>query len=179
MELRPILYDDELKKAIALDKQAYASESFIGNFEKCKKWLSVCPDIYISLYDNKEMVGYINFLPLTPKCFTKYKNGEMTDSQIEISDISPYHKGENLCLFMSIVIDKKYQDGKAVILLTQALLDKINSYAKKGIYIKQMLAECVTDDGRRYITKTFNGKKITNGNNGEIYLCILDSPSSF
>ena len=86
---------------------------------------------------------------------------------------------ENLCLFMSIVIDKKYQDGKAVILLTQALLDKINSYAKKGIYIKQMLAECVSEDGRRYITKTFNGKKITNGKNGEIYLCILDAPSSF
>ncbi len=80
---------------------------------------------------------------------------------------------------MSIVIDKKYQDGKAVILLTQALLDKINSYAKKGIYIKQMLAECVSEDGRRYITKTFNGKKITNGKNGEIYLCILDAPSSF
>lgn len=36
MEIRPILYDDELKKAIALNKQAYASESFIGNFENAK-----------------------------------------------------------------------------------------------------------------------------------------------
>ena len=119
----------------------------------------------------KKMVGYINFVPLTAKCFEKFKNGKMCDSQINARDILPFRKGENFCLLMSIVIRKEYQNTKAIILLTQALLDRIDNFAKRGIYIPQFLAECVSDDGKKFITRTFDCKKVSNSKNGEIYLC--------
>ena len=173
MIIRPITNENELKKAIKLDQKAYKDETLMGSLERCKQWLDVCPDMYIVIYDNEEMVGYINFVPLTPACFEKFKNGEMSDDEIEASDILPYHKGENLCLLMSIVVDKKYQNGETIKLLTNALFDKINSLAKEKKHITQILAECVSDDGKKYVTRTFDSKKITKSKNGEIYLCTL------
>ena len=124
MKIKPITNESELKQAIELDKKTYKDETLMGSLEKCKKWLGACPDMYISIYDNEKMVGYINFVPLTPKCFKKFKNGEMSDYEIDASDILPYHKGENLCLLMSIVVDKKYQNGETIKILTNALFVK-------------------------------------------------------
>lgn len=171
MKLKTILNETELQQAIELDRQAYSNKDLVGSLEKCKQWLQVCPDMYIALYENKKMVGYINFVPLTAKCFGKFKNGKMCDSQINARDILPFRKGENFCLLMSIVIRKEYQNTKAIILLTQALLDRIDNFAKRGIYIPQFLTECVSDDGKKFITRTFDSKKISNSKNGEIYLC--------
>lgn len=173
MKIKPITNESELKQAIELDKKTYKDETLMGSLERCKQWLGACPDMYIAIYDNEEMAGYINFVPLTPACFEKFKNGEMSDYEIEASDILPYHKGENLCLLMSIVVDKKYQNGETIKILTNALFDKINSLAKEKKYITQILAECVSDDGKKYVTRTFESKKITNSKNGEIYLCTL------
>ena len=173
MIIKPITNEYELKQAIELDKKAYKDETLMGSLERCKQWLDACPDMYISIYDNEKMVGYINFVPLTPACFEKFKNGEMSDDEIQDSDILPYHKGENLCLLMSIVVDEKYQNGETINLLTNALFDKINSLAKEKKYITQILAECVSDDGKKYVTRTFESKKITNSKNGEIYICTV------
>lgn len=171
MKLKTFLNETELQQAIELDRQAYSNKDLVGSLEKCKQWLQVCPDMYIALYENKKMVGYINFVPLTAKCFDKFKNGKMCDNQINARDILPFRKGENFCLLMSIVIRKEYQNTKAIILLTQALLDRIDNFAKKGIYIPQFLAECVSVDGKKFITRTFDCKKVSNSKNGEIYLC--------
>ncbi len=173
MIIKPITNEYELKQAIELDKKAYKDETLMGSLERCKQWLDACPDMYISIYDNEKMVGYINFVPLTPACFEKFKNGEMSDDEIQGSDILPYHKGKNLCLLMSIVVDEKYQNGETINLLTNALFDKINSLAKEKKYITKILAECVSIDGKKYVTRTFDSKKITNSKNGEIYLCTV------
>ena len=69
MKLKTILNETELQQAIELDRQAYSNKDLVGSLEKCKQWLQVCPDMYITLYENKKNGGLHKLCPFDSKMF--------------------------------------------------------------------------------------------------------------
>ncbi|HHU60204.1 TPA: hypothetical protein GXZ34_04735 [bacterium] len=147
------LKDDYLEQMLKLDESNY-SEDDKGTYSMCMDWYSVNNDIYIILlYDNK-VVGYINFIALTKEAYQKFKTAQIRDTDLTSKDILPFVADkENYCLFMSIVIHPNFRNGDAVKILTKAWQYKLQQLEKKGVKIKSILADCVSEDGERYIKR--------------------------
>ena len=163
-----IMYDvseKDIKQMIALDKECYFGAD-VGDFYKCLSWYKKCPQLYTVLKTNQEIVGYVNFLPITKASYDKIKKGQEKDYELQEKDILPFSKGNNYCLFMSVVIDKKYRLSKAIIVLLLGLKEKIKNFEADGIKIRSFVADCVTGEGEK-LAKHFGGK----------FLCLTPSGS--
>ena len=160
--------DNLLRQAIALDNKVF-NKWDAGNFDVCRRWLSINKDIYTFLLDGEKCVGYINFIRISDKCFEEFRHGNMKDYNLQNEDILPFEKGENKCLFMSIAIDKDYRDTDAIICLRKGFDDKLNEFKKRGIFIKDVVIDCVSTDGAKYAIERLNAKFIKNSKGGKIY----------
>ncbi len=139
--------NERVRQMIELDKQVYIYNE-IGNFDLCKQWLSVNPNIYTMLLEEDKVVGYINFVPLTNESYEAYKQNKLQDYQLTTSDVLPFESGkQHNCLIMSFVVDKKYRNTNASAVLISAFTKKIKALNKKGVVINNVICDCVSDEG--------------------------------
>lgn len=165
--------DQTLKELLQLDKNAFAGKD-IGNFEQCKKWLAVNKHIYTVLKFKGQVVGYINFTPLTDKAFEEYRDGKIKDYQLTEKDIRPFVRGGDLnCLFMSIVIKEEFRDGIAIVKLLNAFSAFLESQKAKGVNIASVLQDCVSVDGIKIALNFWGAKYVRESRNGKIYVRSL------
>jgi hypothetical protein len=164
--------DDEiLKKLIALDGLVFSGED-IGVFNRCKEWLKINGDIYTVLMCNKEVIGYINFMPITAEAYNKIKRGCLKDYEIEVNQIVKFEQGIPLkCLFTSIVVSPEYQTGLGLNLLWKGFINKLKS---QNLIISSVIMDCVTEMGEKCAIKYLNAKFITSSQNGKIYEGLMD-----
>lgn len=161
--------DELLKQAIEIDKHVF-NKAEVGNIDMCKKWLEANKDIYTFLLDGDVLVGYINFIRLTDECFEKFYKGQTKDYKLSLSDILPFTKGENRCLFMSIAIRKDYRDGEAIIELRKGFDTKLKNFEKQGIHIKDVVIDCVSVDGIKYSIDKLNANYVKKSKSeGKLY----------
>ncbi len=160
--------DKMIKSMIELDKSVYQGQD-VGTFKQCKQWLSVNRDIYTILLCDNEVVGYINFMPLTDACYNKFLSGKYKDYELTTDDVLPFKVGNNKCLFTSIVIHKKYQNTLAVARLWQGFRSKIKTLKQNGIMVSSVVFDCVTDIGEAFANNYINAKYICDSHNGKIY----------
>lgn len=147
---------NDIKKMINLDKESYFGND-AGDFERCLSWHKICKDLYTILKKDGKIIGYINFLPIKKSAYNKIRAGKLKDYELEKKDILPFRKGENYCLFMSIVLDKQSRFSRAVHMLLLAWNKRILKMKDDGIIIKNFLADCVTEEGKK-LAKHFGGK---------------------
>jgi len=69
---------EDIKQMINLDSLVF-DEKDRGVLERCLMWQKICPELYTVLKDEDEIVGYINFLPITKSCFEEFKKGQTKD----------------------------------------------------------------------------------------------------
>lgn len=93
----------------------------------------------------------------------------MKDYRLSIEDILPFEHGNNRCLFMSMAILQEYRDTDATNMLRQAFDKKIKMLEGKGVYIKDVVIDCVNLDEIEYSIKRLNARYIKNSYNGKIY----------
>jgi len=149
---------EEVIDLIKLDYDNYFG-SDVGDLESCIKWLEICPEVYTIVKKDKEIIGYINFLPITKDCYEKIKQGNKKDYEISLDDVLDFRIGDNYCLFMSIVLKKIYRKSMCLFFLLNGFKDKLYNLYKKGICIKGVIADCITHDGEK-LAKYYNGKFI-------------------
>lgn len=165
--------DDDIKSMLALDHSAYHGKD-AGEFHRCKEWLSVNKDIYTILKLDGKVIGYINFVPLKEEVYTAFCQGHYKDFELKAQDILPFEAGkEHKCLFMSIVIDKKYRDGEALFLLLTSLRKRIRQWHKEGAYITHIITDCVSKEGVKLASRILGADFIQNSKGGKIYACNL------
>lgn len=158
--------DKLIQEMIKLDNIVYQGND-IGSFNKCKEWLSANQDIYTILLCDDEVVGYINFMPITDNAYTQIKLGKLKDYDLKSNQVVKFKRNQSLkCLFTSIVIHPKYQTGLALARLWNGFIDKIKSL---NITISGIIMDCVSDIGEKCAIKYLNAKFITNSKNGKIY----------
>ena len=91
--------DNILKEMIALDNLVFKDKD-IGNFDRCKEWLSANPDIYTVLLCNGKVIGYINFMPITDECYERFRQGKEKDYQLKKTEMTKFNSSKPLkCLF--------------------------------------------------------------------------------
>ena len=78
IENNPTLND--IRQMIEIDKQVY-DENDCGNLEKCLEWKKICPELYTAIKYENQVVGYINFVPITKECYEKFKLGKIKDGK--------------------------------------------------------------------------------------------------
>ena len=161
--------DNLLKQMLKLDESVYKKED-CGTFEICKEWLSINNDIYtILLLDNK-VIGYINFMPISDKCYNKFISGLKKDYEINSKDIIPFSKTKYIkCLLTSVVIHKDFQNSMAIKYLYNGFIEKIKKYAKENIKISNIILDCVSEDGEKFAKKYLNAKFIKETLSSKIY----------
>jgi hypothetical protein len=143
----------ELKESILLDKDTYEDKD-AGILELCLSWYQKNPLVYTVIKCNDEVIGYINFLPLKKSCYMLYKSGKIHDWQIKPKDIDNYIPNNAYnCLLTSIVLKEEYRDGQTVKLLWNGFLEKLQNFKKQNINIDYVLADCVSDDGEKFVKK--------------------------
>ncbi len=160
-----------LKEMIKLDELVYNKED-VGDLEKCKSWININPNIYTVLLYDDEIIGYINFMPITNKAYKRIKQGKLKDYELTTEDIVEYSEGKTLkYLLTSIVIKPEYQDTQAIIELWTGFLNKIKEF---NLIVSNLIVDCVSEHGEKFIKQNLKVKYITNSNNGKIYEGILN-----
>ena len=135
-----------------------------------KKWLKIEKNIYTFLVHENHCIGYINFARITDDCFNKFYDGKMKDYSLTENDILPFSKTENnRCHLISIVIAKGYRDSDAISALKEGFSRKIEKMKQAGIIIDDVIVDCVSIDGVKFVIEQFNAKFVTNSFNGKIY----------
>lgn len=148
--------EEDIKQMIQLDNEVYNKSEDCGILEKCLQWKKICPEIYTVIKDSDKVVGYINFVSITKKCYEDFRHGKIKDYQLDLKDIVNFSKGDNYCLFMSVVVKNEYQDKYATKVLLDAFYKRINDFHIRGIKTNNIIADCVSKDGEKFITKRFN-----------------------
>ena len=148
---------EEIYKALELDRLFYkipCNEQF--DIEKCVSWNKKTNNqIYTMVKDSVsgDIIGYINAAPINNKCYEEIKSGQYPDAEINDNDIVAFegpniHKHYNL-YFASIVIDTSKDGFIRFKNLYDAFLDKLINFTKQNIIISRIIADAVSDEGKR------------------------------
>lgn len=164
--------DELLIKLIELDKTVY-EECDVGNFDLCKSFLRVNPDIYTVLMCGDNPVGYISFYPLKSEVYSDFISGKLKDFELTSNDILKFNDGKSFnYLFSSIVIDKKFQGTGALSFLLSGFKSKL---MKLNITNGNLLCDCVSEKGEIIAKNYFNSRFVTNSNGGKIFEGDIES----
>lgn len=157
-----------IEKAVKLDKIVF-NDVDAGDVKRCMEWLQKEPNLYTFLWLNKKLIGYINLMPLYTKVYNKILSGKLRDYEITADDIKPFGRGDNKCLFTSIVVHPKYRDGEAIFRLWNGLISKVNELESQGIIISSVVADCVSVDGIKYMVNNLKSRYVCRSSGGKIY----------
>ena len=160
------LTEDFIVDVNNLDHSLYPP-NYVGSVESIKERFTANNEEYILAYNNDTLVGYICFYPITKVLADKIKClNKVIDDEISKKDILKYDdRLKNITiLLMSIVVSKNYQNKG----IGSSLISKMMSYLElkiqTGIDISEILAETVSEDGEKIVSK-FGFKKRGGFNN--------------
>jgi|GEM_PF-5422254 len=153
--------DKDLHDARALDDVNFSDVHDRETLELSHKWLCRNPDLYTVLRDEDgRLVGYINFMPLKLDAYEKYRKGQLSETDITADDIARYEDfeidgdmaGQELdALFCSLNIAKEHHNGRAFKVLMISFIEKIRERQNRGVKFGRVLADCVSEDGKRLV----------------------------
>lgn len=169
--------EEMIRQASAIDYEVFPCD-YIANTDLCISWFHKNPEIYIIAVDDDtdKVIGYLNAMPLEDDYFLKYEEGIVADVEIPDSAVRKYNlPGFYKLLLCSVAISTGYQGTLVFKGIFDAFIDKLISLTEKEIYITEVLADAVTNDGKR-LSEYFGLKPLLNGKMGELYKTTLLPP---
>ena len=142
----------DIEDAIDLDSISY-EEKYRGKKETCIAWAQANPNIYVMLRDRRsqKIVAYINAMPITEDCYEMIKRGSFSDVDIPPENILSYELPYEYCLYLaSIVIHPDFRAQGALSYLLKALVDLFLALGTKGVFIKNLIADAVSIEGKKF-----------------------------
>ncbi len=143
---------EDVKNMCLLDQEAYPESEQVP-FEACKEMYEKNPFIYSAIFDGTELVGDINFLPITDECYEKIKSGQLKEHYMSADDIVVMEPNkEYYCLFSSIIIKKSYRNSEAFFLLLSSFYKNMkNKLQRENIKIKSIITDVVNDKMEEFV----------------------------
>lgn len=143
---------DVIYDLMDIEKDVY-KENERGHFDSIERRFNKNKQMFILLYDEDKIIGYLCFFPITKELHDRIlHNDDFYDDNIEAKDVIPYGK-ENYIYFISIALYKKYQGlgfGKKMM---DAFMKKLKEKESAGYKIKDILASAVSQQGERIAKK--------------------------
>lgn len=168
---------NHLDRIFALDTKVYgpigekAGEDFVGTIDNMVVRFNHNKKTFVCLMDDQDnLVGYINFVPVTDSVNDDILNGPregenvrevIWDDNLGPNEIfSEYKKNtensgkiikHNNLFIISVVIDEAYRGKEAVTELTLAFVDYLNNLEKEGYGINSISGIAITADGEKFL----------------------------
>jgi len=117
-------------------------------------------------YENK-VIGYLNYLVVTKDKYEQILNSNITIDDFKLEEVLKFYKNKNNYLVLnSIVIDKKFHDGYAVVALSKKFKKVLKKMNNDNYRITEINATAVSDDGSRFLVRLgfVNYKTLDDGN---------------
>ena len=145
---------DFIKDIMCLDSLAY-NEDMQGTYDSISNRFKKNKESYILAYDNKKLIGYICFFPISDELYNEMLVSDtMKDDDISPDDIVSYKEGKKHNIFIiSIVIDPSYRDKEAIKLITNEFIKFIKEKNENDYIIDKVLGTTVSDDGFKFATR--------------------------
>lgn len=145
---------DFIKDVMCLDSLAY-NEDMQGTYDSISNRFKKNKESYILAYDNKKLIGYICFFPISDELYSEMLISDtMKDDDISPDDIVSYKEGKKHNIFIiSTVIDPSYRDKEAIKLITNEFIKFIKEKNENDYIIDKVLGTTVSDDGFKFATK--------------------------
>ena len=106
---------------------------------------------------DNEIIGYVNYLTMDDRLYEEIINPDINayledptrrDDGITGDQLRPWSKDKpNNMFILSIAIDKKYQDGEAIKILTDSFLEELREKQKEGYPVTSITCDTVSDHG--------------------------------
>ena len=154
---------------IELEKQFFLNDKVVS-FENCRAWFNSEPLCYFGAYDNNKLVGYLCCIPLKKDFYNDYKNGITNETKLTQNFIEPYKVGDNFCLLEGVGVLPEYRTQGVLKMLLNKYKNFVIEQKENGVIVTEIIADCVTVDGEKFMMRTFDAKKYTKSHWGNIYL---------
>lgn len=143
--------DDMLKEIRILDEKFFGSEYLWDEDYQLQLFNKNKDSMIIVNYKNK-LVGYLNYLVITEDKYNEMLNSNVIIDSFDIDEVTPFYKSKkNYITINSVVIDRKFQNGYVIKLLTRRL-KKILKQKKADKYrIAGINAIAVSEDGKKIL----------------------------
>lgn len=139
-----------ISEAVQLDRLSY-EDKYQVQVETCYDYFEKNKDIYIMAVENenKHVIGYINFSPVSKSIFEEMISGRTADTIITGDDLLSYQKkGLYWGYFSSIVVHPDYRQlGVATKMLQCWSKLLLNLATRRGIFFRKIVADAVSDVG--------------------------------
>lgn len=161
----------DLEDMVELDKLTYLPEDS-ADIEELENWFKRNNDICVLLKNKNKLIGYSIFFPLTKKCYENYINGKILEGEIKQSEILKWvDNSVPFVLFNNISIHPQFQNGEAVKIITLGIRTKIKELKNRNINLLNVVAECDSPDGKKYLTNNFGFQPVGSKNSrGDLYV---------
>lgn len=167
--IKKFVSEDDIFQMCELDKRTFKDLNQV-DFDVCKSWYNKNPQIYTAIMKDDTLIGYINFMPVTDTAYKKFREGKLSEQSLTAKDIKIMRPNkEYYCLFLSVVIDKKYQNTEAFTILISNFYKNTKTYLQThNISIKSILADCVNKKMEQFV-KNSGFKRVFKNENYNIY----------
>ena len=140
--------DKFLWEILEMDAIVY-NEDLQGTFESVSERYHKNTDSFILVKDRGAIIGYFCFFPITLELYDKmHTKGAFFDDNIRAEQILRYG-GENNIFFISTVVRPEYQNGEAIILLTEGFRSVLRQKESENKRICSINAYITSENGVR------------------------------
>lgn len=170
---------ENIYQALLLDRIAY-DEIFYLDLPTCLDYFQKNHQIYFMALDTAEnVIGYINFSPVTYEMYQKIKSGNVVDTTIRANDIVAYSSNQQLWgYFSSIVVHPSFRrHGIGTELIRNVLSFLIEKAKKDRIFFNGIVADAVSADGERFLNRVGFDKELLSNHCSKIMSFTPESSS--
>lgn len=166
-----------IDEILEIDASVYP-EHLQGTFEEVYGRFCANRDMFVLLYDDKRLIGYLCLFPIKNSLYEEISNGDkLFDSDIPGEMLEQYkpHNAYKLYL-ISMVIIPEYQKKGLSKYLEKGFFNFIHEKKKEDVIFSSILSSAVTDDGKQMLERMgFKEKKKLPGGYSLCELVINDT----
>ena len=143
--------NEMLKEVLNLDKKFFKEEYLWDTDYQIKIFNKNKNSFIIIKYKNK-LIGYLNYLVITEEKYNEMLNSNVIVDEFELNEILPFNENNsNYLTINSVVIDKEFQNGIAVRLLTSELQNILSEMNLNNYKIVGINGFAVSNDGMHFL----------------------------
>lgn len=157
-------------QALQLDKMVYDNQYFL-ELSTCINYYKANPYIYfMALNSSENVIGYINFSPITYEMFKQIKSGNVIDTAIGREEIITYDRNQTVYgYFSSIVVHPSYRNRGIGTELINMVFKFLRDIAlRDNVFFEEIVADAVSADGENFLKKIGFSKEINSTHNSQI-----------
>jgi hypothetical protein len=178
LSYRKAMFDD-LEEEYRLSHLLFGKGAHTVETRSAFMWQN--PDIDYHLYDDDELVAFINIIPFRHETITQFITGQKRGKELDPSTVEQFVPNKPLeCIIMEMATTPTVPPGRRTIYGEQLLLgfaDTLEDWGKQGIILTKLYATSSTPTGIR-ILKSANFQELSNLGGGRMAFEIDISTSN-